>query len=87
MTAETPDLTRLAARLEMIVEHLERLEIQMRGLVASATVEAKEFVVRDNRGEIRARLEMELYAPSLTFYDPLARIIHEPAEPKPCEHG
>ncbi len=37
--------------------------------MTSQTVEAREFVVRDDRGEIRARLEMQQYAPCLTFYD------------------
>ncbi len=32
-------------------------------------MEAKEFVVRDDRGHIRARLEKQEYAPCLTFYD------------------
>jgi hypothetical protein len=35
----------------------------------SQTVDAKEFIVRDDRGEIRARLEMQQYAPCLIFYD------------------
>jgi hypothetical protein len=69
MSLETPELTRLTARLEMIVNRLEKLEVQVRGLVTSQTVEAKQFVVRDDRGEIRARLEMQEYAPCLTFYD------------------
>ena len=73
MTPETPDLTRLAARLGQIVDRLEQLEVQVRGLVTSPTVEAKAFVVRDDRGEIRARLEMEQYAPCLTFYDPIGK--------------
>jgi hypothetical protein len=73
MTPETPDLTELSARLEMIVDRLEKVEIQVRGLVTNPTVEAKEFVVRDERGVIRARLEMEQYAPCLTFYDPVGR--------------
>jgi hypothetical protein len=59
MSLETPDLTRLAARLEMIVDRLEKLEVQVRGLMTSQTVEAREFVVRDDHGEIRARLEMQ----------------------------
>jgi len=52
---------------------VEDLEVQVRGLVTSPTVEAKEFVVRDDHGVIRARLEMEQYAPCLTFYDPLGK--------------
>ena len=73
MTSETPDLTRLKERLERIVRRVEDLEVQVRGLVTSPTVEAKEFVVRDDHGVIRARLEMEQYAPCLTFYDPLGK--------------
>ena len=59
MPPETPDPMTLAARLEMVVDRLERLKIQVRGLVASSTVGAKEFVVRDDRWQIRARLERE----------------------------
>ncbi len=47
MSPETPDLTRLAARLEAIIDRLEKLEVQVRGLVTSQTTEAKEFVVKD----------------------------------------
>lgn len=45
----------------------------MHGLVTSQTAEAREFVVRDEPGLIRARLEMEEYAPWVTFYDPLGK--------------
>ena len=67
MSEETPDLKTLALRLKMIADRLEKLEVQVRGLVTSQTVEAKEFVVPDDRGEIRARLEMEQYAPCPTW--------------------
>ena len=73
MTPETPDLTRLKERLERIVHRVDDLEVQVRGLVTSPTVEAREFGVRDGRGVIRARLEMEQFAPCLTFYDPLGK--------------
>jgi hypothetical protein len=73
MTADAPDLTTLALRLERIADRLDKLEVQVRALVTSQTVEAKEFVVKDGRGEIRARLEMEEYAPCLTFYDPAGK--------------
>ncbi len=46
MTAETPELKHLAARLETLADRLAMLEAQVRGLVTSQTVEAKEFVVR-----------------------------------------
>ncbi len=39
----------------------------------SQTADAKEFAVRDDRGEIRARLEMEGYMPHLIFYDRLGK--------------
>ncbi len=71
MTPETPDLLTMAARLERLADRLDRLEAQVRGLVASPTVEAREFVVRDKRGLIRARLELEAHAPCVTFYDSL----------------
>jgi len=71
MTSEMLDLRPLAGRLDALVARLEDLEVQVRGLVTSPTVEAREFVVRDDHGVLRARLEMEQYAPCLTFYDPL----------------
>jgi hypothetical protein len=71
VTPENPDLQTLAARLERLADRPDALELLVRGLVTSQTVEAREFVVRDERGAIRARLEMEAHAPSLTFYDSL----------------
>jgi len=73
MTPEIPDLTRLKERLERIVHRVDDLEVQVRGLVTSPTVEAREFLVRDEHGVIRARLEMEQFAPCLTFYDPTGK--------------
>ena len=73
MSPETPDLARLTARLERLVDRLDNVEVQVRGLVTSPTVEGREFVVRDDQGLIRARLKMEQYAPCLTFYDPLGK--------------
>jgi hypothetical protein len=35
MPEEIPDLTRLAARLERIADRLDKLEVQVRGLVTS----------------------------------------------------
>jgi hypothetical protein len=73
MTPETHEHGTLAARMDAILDRLEKLEVQVRALVTSQTVEGKEFVVRDDRGEIRARLEMQQYAPCLTFYDRLGK--------------
>ncbi len=73
MTPETLDLRTLAQRLDAIHDRLDKLEVQVRGLVTSQTVEAKEFVVKDDRAQIRARLEMAQCAPCLTFYDPAGK--------------
>jgi hypothetical protein len=73
MTPETPEHSAMAERLDAILDRLAKLELQVRSLVTSQTVEAKEFVVRDDRGEIRARLEMQEYAPCLIFYDRLGK--------------
>ncbi len=69
MTADAPDLRILATRLETIFDRLDKLEVQVHGLMASQTVEAREFVVEDARGEVWARLEMQEYAPCLVFFD------------------
>ena len=71
MRDEAPDPKLLAARLEAILDRLDKLEVQVHALVTSPTVEAREFLVRDARGEVRARLEMQEYAPCLIFYDRL----------------
>jgi hypothetical protein len=69
MPSETPDLTRLTARLEQMESRLAEVEQQVRGLLTSLTAEARRFVVRDIRGAIRAQLEMPQFAPALTLYD------------------
>jgi len=69
MTPQTPDLAAVMARLDMIGERLGSLEFQVIGLLNSQTVEAEAFVLRDDRGEIRARLEIRDYATRLTFSD------------------
>ena len=69
MTAETPDLQSLAYQLEALRERLQNLEVQVRGLMTSQTVEAKAFVLRDDRGRICARLDIQGYSPRLTFFD------------------
>ena len=48
MTTDAPELKTLVMLLEMIVDRLDKLEVQVRGLVRSQTVEAKEFVVKDD---------------------------------------
>ncbi len=71
MQGDVPDPKVLAARLDAIVDRLDELEAQVRILVTSQAVEAREFVVKDERGEIRAQLEMQEYAPCLTVYNRL----------------
>ncbi len=73
MTSETPDLRPLTPRLDAIADRLQKLEVQVRAVVTSPTLQAKEFVLRDDRGEIRARLEIADYSPRLTFYDRLGK--------------
>ncbi len=69
MPADAPELTRLAAQLEVLADRLTMLEVQVRALMESPTVDAQEFLVRDGRGHPRARLEMQQHAPCLVFYD------------------
>jgi len=69
MTPEAPELRSLAARLDALGDRLQALEVRVPALVTSPTEEATEFILRDERGEIRARLGMPDYAPRLTFYD------------------
>ncbi len=47
MTSETIDLRTVAQRLDAIHDRLEKLGVQVRGLVASQAVEAKEYILRD----------------------------------------
>jgi hypothetical protein len=71
MTSQTPDLAGVMARLDMILERLNALEFQVSGLMQSESVEAEAFVLRDERAQIRARLDLRDHAPRLTFYDRL----------------
>ncbi len=48
MTTDAPELKTLAMLLEMIVDRLDKLEVQVRGLVMSQTVEERESVVKDD---------------------------------------
>jgi hypothetical protein len=59
----------LAARVEALLDRIENLERQVRGLLESQEIQAKAFVVQDDRGAVRARFEMEGHAPRLIFYD------------------
>jgi hypothetical protein len=64
---------KLTAQTESILERLRRLEVQVGRLVDSQTVEAKEFVVLDERGQPRARFEMAGHSPQLVFYNRLGK--------------
>ncbi len=48
---------------------LNNVELQLRGLGMSPTVEAREVLVQDEPGAIRTRLELQEYAPSRTVSD------------------
>ncbi len=73
MTLGEPDVSALASRLETLAERLADVEVQVRALMTSQIVEAKEFVVQDERGEIRARPEVQDNSPRLILYDRLGR--------------
>jgi hypothetical protein len=64
---------KLTAQTESILERLRRLEIQVSRFVDSQTVEAKEFVVLDERGQPRARFKMAGHSPQLVFYNRLGK--------------
>ena len=91
MTPETPEHRALAARLDALIDRLDRLEVQVRGLVTSQTVEPKEFVVRmiaANRGPasswpaIRPRLlSMTAWGRSVSGSDS-ARMVRRPCGSK-----
>ncbi len=48
--AEALDLRALAQRLESVLDRLEHLELEVRTLGNRQSVEAKEFLLRDERG-------------------------------------
>ncbi len=73
MTSETPDMNALVARLDAIIDRLEKVEVQVRGLETSQTVEGMEFVVKDERGQPRARFELAGHSPQVVFYDRLGK--------------
>ena len=74
MSTEREDIARLTAQVEALLERVMQLEGQVYRLMESQTVEAEVFILRDDRAEIRARLDLREYAPRLTFYD---RLGHE----------
>ncbi len=67
------DEPRLTTRLDSILERLRRLELKMNGIIESSTVEAQSFVVMDERGEPRARFEINGYSPHVIFFDRTGR--------------
>ncbi len=71
MSSERDDIARLAAWLESLLERVQQVEAQLQGLMVSPSVEAQEFVLRDERGKVRARLDLPDHAPRLTFFDPI----------------
>ncbi len=69
MGTEREDIGWLTARVHMLEEHVQQLEGQVQGLLTSPAIEAQEFVLRDERGEVQARRDIRDYAPRLAFYD------------------
>lgn len=69
MGTEREDIGWLTARIRMLEERVHQLEGQVQGLMMIQAIEAQEFILRDGRGEVRARLDIRDYAPRLTFYD------------------
>ncbi len=47
---DAPDLRALAQRLEAVLDRLEHLGLEVRALGNRQSVEAKEFLLRDERG-------------------------------------
>jgi hypothetical protein len=69
MSTEREDIARLTAQVEALLERVMQLEGQVYRLMESPTVEAEAFVLRDDRAEVRARLDIRDHATRLTFYD------------------
>jgi len=69
MVPQTQDLAAALARLDTILERLNRLELQVPVPMQSESVEAEAFVLRDQRAQVRARLDLWDHAPRLTFHD------------------
>jgi len=67
--AEEDEDPRLTSRLDSILERLRRLELQMNGIIASTTVRAQRFVVLDEAGGPRARVEMAGHSPQIVLLD------------------
>ncbi len=60
MTSETIDLRTVAQRLDAIHDRLEKLGVQVRGLVTSQAVEAKEYIVRDEAIKRHLRTDLKV---------------------------
>ena len=72
MAAEDED-PRLTARLESLQERVRRLEIQINRLIETPAVEAREFVVVDERNRPRARFELAGHSPQVLLFDSTGR--------------
>jgi hypothetical protein len=60
---------RLTAQLESILERIRRLEVQVNHLIRTPSIEAREFVVVDDRNRPRARFELAGHAPQVILFD------------------
>ena len=60
---------RLTTQLESLRERIRRLEVQVNSLIKTPTIEAREFVVVDDRNRPRARFELAGHAPQVILFD------------------
>ena len=67
---EDPKLT---TQLESIHERIRRLEVQVNRIVESPSIEAREFVVVDERNRPRARFELAGHSPQVVLFDATGR--------------
>ncbi len=70
--AEEDEAPRVTTRLDSILGRLRRVETQVNRLVESQAVEAKHFVVMDERGQPRAGSSWR-HSPQVGFFDSTGR--------------
>ena len=89
MTAQTPDLAAVVARLDKMERQNRRLKLAGLVLLVLAAagllmgqalpkriIEAEKFLVKDRQGKVRAKLEVgEHDTPSLFLYDKEGKIL------------
>ena len=71
--SEYDDDSKLTTQLESLHERIRRLEIQVNRIAESPSIEAREFVVVDERNRPRARFELAGHAPQVALFDATGR--------------